>query len=155
MKNAIEEEKRELSLGYSCVYEWTPGVFEGQPYDAIQRKLRGNHLALVREGRMGPEVAVLDHGTDRLTITADSLEVYPMSDATTDVETAKEPTLSDVMSVLEKLAPLAEKLAMLTPAAAPAAEIDKAPEAPVADPEKKEEAPMAADAEKILSLIHI
>lgn len=53
------------------------------------------------------------------------------------------------MSVLEKLAPLAEKLAMLTPAAAPAAEIDKAPEAPVADPEKKEEAPMAADAEKI------
>lgn len=99
---------------------------------------------------MGPEVAVLDHGTDCLTITADSLELIPMSDATKDVEPAKEYSLADVMSVLEKLAPLAEKLALLTPAAAtPAEEIDKAPEAPAADPEKKEEAPMAVDAEKI------
>lgn len=146
MKDAIESGKKELSLGYECAYEWTPGVFEGQPYDAIQRKLRGNHLALVREGRMGPEVAVLDHGTDRLTITADSLEVYPMSDATKDVEPAKEPTLADVMSVLQQL--VSKMAAEDAPAAA---DKDAAPEmkdeAPAA--EKKEEVPMAADAEKI------
>lgn len=149
MKDAIESGKKELSLGYECAYDWTPGVFEGQPYDAIQRKLRGNHLALVREGRMGPEVAVLDHGTDCLTITADSLELIPMSDVTKDVEPAKEPTLADVMSVLEKLAPLAEKLALLNPAAAPEAKAEIVDEEPEANPEKKEESPMAVDAEKI------
>lgn len=152
MKDAIESGKKELSLGYECAYDWTPGVFEGQPYDAIQRKLRGNHLALVREGRMGPEVAVLDHGTDRLTITADSLELIPMSDPTKDVETAKEPTLADVMSVLEKLAPLAEKLALLNPAAAPEAKTEIVDEEPKPEPEKKEETPMAVDAEKISAM---
>lgn len=150
MKDAIENGKKELSLGYECAYDWTPGVFEGQPYDAIQRKLRGNHLALVREGRMGPEVAVLDHGTDCLTITADSLELIPMSDAIE--ETAKEPTLADVMSVLEKLAPLAEKLALLNPVAAPEAKAEIVDEEAKPDPEKKEEAPMAVDAEKISAM---
>lgn len=54
-------EKVELSPGYRCRYEFTPGVFDGQQYDAIQRELLGNHLALVTEGRTGPDVAVLDH----------------------------------------------------------------------------------------------
>lgn len=57
----IDSGKRELSLGYRCEYEFTSGVWNGQPYDAIQRKIRGNHVALVDEGRMGKEVAVLDH----------------------------------------------------------------------------------------------
>lgn len=58
----IKGGKRELSAAYRCQYDFTPGVFEGVAYDAVQRNLRGNHLALVKEGRMGPEVAVLDHG---------------------------------------------------------------------------------------------
>lgn len=149
MKDAIESGKKELSLGYECAYEWSPGVFEGQPYDAIQRKLRGNHLALVREGRMGPEVAVLDHGTDCLTITADSLEVYPMSDATNDVETAKEPTIADVMKALENLAPLVEMIGKIQGGKTEEPEIDKAPEAPAADPEKKPEEMMADACNKI------
>jgi hypothetical protein len=53
--------KRELSPGYRCIYDFTPGVFDGQKYDAIQRTIRANHLALVEEGRTGPDVAVLDH----------------------------------------------------------------------------------------------
>lgn len=57
----IDSGKRELSIGYRCVYELVSGVFEGKRYDAIQRQLRGNHLALVEEGRSGPDVAVLDH----------------------------------------------------------------------------------------------
>lgn len=58
---AIEAGKKELSCGFRCVYEFTAGVFEGQPFQAIQRRLRGNHLASVEQGRMGPGVAVLDH----------------------------------------------------------------------------------------------
>ena len=48
---------RELSLGYSLDLDETPGVWNGQPYDAIQRNIRINHLALVdkaRAGRKGP-----------------------------------------------------------------------------------------------------
>lgn len=52
--------KTPLSLGYRCVYEYAPGIFNGIPYTYVQRRIRGNHLATVDDGRMGPEVAVLD-----------------------------------------------------------------------------------------------
>lgn len=44
---------KELSLGYNLDLDETPGEWEGQPYDAIQRNIRINHLALVREARAG------------------------------------------------------------------------------------------------------
>lgn len=72
MKDLIAAGKRELSAGYRCAYEMVSGTFNDQPYDAIQRNIRGNHLALVDQGRMGPDVAVLD----RLTITFDTKELF-------------------------------------------------------------------------------
>lgn len=46
--------RRELSLGYRCDCEETPGVApDGQPYDAIQRNIRINHLAVVPLARAG------------------------------------------------------------------------------------------------------
>ena len=42
---------KELSLGYNLTLDETPGVWNGQPYDAIQRDIRINHLALVREAK--------------------------------------------------------------------------------------------------------
>ena len=60
MKRLIDAGKTQLSCGYTCVYDWTAGVFNGKRYDAVQRRIRGNHLALVQKGRMGPDVAVLD-----------------------------------------------------------------------------------------------
>jgi hypothetical protein len=38
----------ETSMGYDCEIENTPGVFDGQPYDRIQRGHVFNHLALLR-----------------------------------------------------------------------------------------------------------
>lgn len=59
---AIEAgERRELSCGYTCEVERTPGVTpEGEHYDAIQRRIRHNHIALLPpgEGRSGPEVSL-------------------------------------------------------------------------------------------------
>lgn len=50
----VQGGKRELSLGYDCELDWTAGVTkDGQPYDAIQRNIRGNHLAIVDAGRAG------------------------------------------------------------------------------------------------------
>lgn len=60
-RNEVDSGKRELSLGYRCRYIWASGEYNGEKYDVIQCHLRGNHLASVGEGRMGPEVAVLDH----------------------------------------------------------------------------------------------
>ena len=46
---------RELSLGYSLYLDETPGTWRGQPYDAIQKNIRINHLALVDKARAGDQ----------------------------------------------------------------------------------------------------
>lgn len=47
-------DRRELSLGYTCEIEETPGQTEnGEHYDAIQKNIIYNHLAVVRTGRAG------------------------------------------------------------------------------------------------------
>jgi len=46
---------RELSLGYDLDIDETPGVWDGQRYDAIQTNIRINHLALVRDARAGDQ----------------------------------------------------------------------------------------------------
>jgi len=60
LKEEIENGKKELSMGYFCDYELSEGKYNGEPYQAIQRNLRINHVALVDEGRMGADVRVMD-----------------------------------------------------------------------------------------------
>ncbi len=55
---------KELSLGYNLDLEETPGEWEGQHYDAIQRNIRINHLALVREARAGEQARLNIDGRD-------------------------------------------------------------------------------------------
>ena len=61
MQKKIEGGKKQLSLGYFCVYKEQKGVYNGQAYDFIQTKLRGNHIALVERGRMGSVCCVCDN----------------------------------------------------------------------------------------------
>lgn len=59
--NAVERGKRELSNGYQCQLDWTPGAApDGTRYDARQVGIRGNHVALVDRGRAGSECAIKD-----------------------------------------------------------------------------------------------
>lgn len=74
MDELIRNGKKELSCGYRSKYEWQSGTHNGDPYDVIQRQIRGNHLSLVDEGRMGSEVAVLD------AFTLDSKDVIHMTE---------------------------------------------------------------------------
>ncbi len=53
-------EQREISCGYHYDPEMVPGTFNGEPYDGIMRNIRGNHVAIVEEGRAGPDVVVAD-----------------------------------------------------------------------------------------------
>jgi len=58
-------ERVEVSCGYTCDLDRTPGVFEGEHYDAVQRRIRYNHAGLGPRGwgRAGPEVALRLDGT--------------------------------------------------------------------------------------------
>jgi hypothetical protein len=47
---------REVSCGYTCELDFQKGVYDGEEYDAIQRNIRYNHLAVVDKGRAGPQV---------------------------------------------------------------------------------------------------
>lgn len=48
---------REVSAGYRVSYDPTPGVTDsGEHYDGMQKEISGNHVAIVRRGRAGPQV---------------------------------------------------------------------------------------------------
>lgn len=73
-QSLIKAGKVELSPCYGCDWVKGDGTYEGQPYQYTQRNIMGNHLALVEEGRTGPDVAVQDHRTFSL----DSSRLLPM-----------------------------------------------------------------------------
>ena len=82
----ISSGKIDLSPGYRSRDDFgNPGVYEGEAYEVVQRHLRGNHLALVDEGRTGADVAVQDH----LVVTIDTKELIRMSEEDKD---KKQPT---------------------------------------------------------------
>lgn len=58
---------KELSLGYNLDLDETPGIWNGMPYDAIQRNIRINHLALVREARAGDQARLNIDGRENTT----------------------------------------------------------------------------------------
>ena len=50
----IRNGTRELSAGYECGVEWMDGQnSDGQAYQAVQRSIRGNHVAVVDRARAG------------------------------------------------------------------------------------------------------
>jgi hypothetical protein len=60
---AVQSGTREISMGYVCDLAFEDGVTpDGEPYQAIQKDIRINHLALVPKGRAGPHCRVGDKG---------------------------------------------------------------------------------------------
>ena len=45
-------EKDDLSLGFGCLFYVESGEWNGQQYEVVQRRIRGNHLAVVDDGRI-------------------------------------------------------------------------------------------------------
>ena len=51
---AVQNGKREISMGYTAELEWVDGVTpQGEHYQAKQKNIRINHLAIVDKGRAG------------------------------------------------------------------------------------------------------
>lgn len=101
-KRVFAEGKRELSLGYRCKFDATPGEYNGVRYDYVQRMMRGNHLASVDDGRSGPDIAVMD-ARDFNFIT-DSMEYQTMSKKTPVVMTPKVKRVAAVLAGLLQFA---------------------------------------------------
>ncbi len=51
-------DKREVSCGYKCDIELKAGNYRGQRYDAIQRNIRYNHVAICKNARGGSQVRI-------------------------------------------------------------------------------------------------
>ena len=73
LKKKIANGKKDLSMGYFCEYDLTGGEYNGEHYDAIQRNIRSNHIALVDRGRCGHDVRVFDKWCFDCAISEDKL----------------------------------------------------------------------------------
>ncbi|MEQ4714220.1 DUF2213 domain-containing protein [Providencia alcalifaciens] len=139
----IDSGKIDLSPGYRSKYEFTSGIYEGQHYDVIQRHLRGNHLALVDEGRTGPDVAVQDH----LVITIDTKELIRMNEE----ENKEKQTTDEGAFTAEQVTALksiiAEVIAQTKPATDENPEEEK--KSTDADPEEEQKAEEAVAAAEV------
>lgn len=74
---AVEaKELKELSCGYVCDIEPTAGEYQGEHYDAIQRNIRYNHVALLPKGggRAGEEVSLRMDGAYTYDMGEDSVK---------------------------------------------------------------------------------
>ena len=118
----LEEGKREISCGYT--YELCE---ENGQY--IQRKIRGNHVAVVDAGRAGPRVSIKDHKT---TISERSTPKMKKSLVKKLVRMAKDGDPEAIEAVAELLEEVSEAEVIET--AAPAAEPEPEEVAAVEDP---------------------
>lgn len=100
---------KELSLGYTSKYDLTPGVYDGQPYDAVQHTMRGNHLASVERGRCGSDVAVYD-SKGEFRISLDSLYFPINQEKNKEIQTMPEELLDKIKEMLD---PIHQRLAAL------------------------------------------
>lgn len=54
----IYDGKREISIGFMSDVVAEKGTYNGQEYEYVQRNVEINHIAIVDQGRAGPEVAI-------------------------------------------------------------------------------------------------
>lgn len=77
----VQSGKVEISNGYTAEYDWTPGITpDGQRYDAQQRNIRGNHVAIVDAARCGPACRVSDsnpNGENPMTVRKVTVDGIP------------------------------------------------------------------------------
>lgn len=87
---------KELSLGYNLDLDETPGIWNGQRYDAIQRNIRINHLALVREARAGEQARLNLDSRDGKSIMTGGRKVMAKKKSATHADSVLSPEELDI-----------------------------------------------------------
>lgn len=97
IKKIQDEKKLDVSIGFYCDLDKTPGEFDGEPYDAVQRNIVLNHLAAgIDRGRCPSGICGIEGGNAD---TSGDEEMTP-----DPVEPAAEPAGEDVdVATHEKL----------------------------------------------------
>lgn len=139
---SISDGTRQISMGYSCSLDWTPGTApDGTAYDAIQRDLKMNHAAIVPAGRAGPECRLGDNSRVRI---SPQQKDQPMTKSVT-IDGKSYEVADDAVAAIAKLQADAKKAAdTVAEAAAVVSDVQKLHADMKADKEKAEKA--AADA---------
>lgn len=99
----------ELSCGYACDLEMSSGTFDGEEYDAIQRNIKYNHVALLPDGagRAGPLARLHVDGADEVGVedSSDETRKNPghytpgMSDEAKDLKVRLDAATTDLVAV--------------------------------------------------------
>lgn len=88
--DAINAGKVELSMGYTCDIEFMDGIApDGTAYSAVQRNIRGNHLAIVDTARGGSQLRVIDYKPKETEIMTHQVIVDGVSLQVADAATAQ------------------------------------------------------------------
>lgn len=122
-----EAGKRELSGGYTADVELRDGIVPagepdaGQPFDAVQSDIRGNHLALCDRARGGTELRIGDAGSPEQKPTEApkgatpvkimTVDGYPVSEVSAQAETVITKLLGDRQTAVADADALRVKLA--------------------------------------------
>lgn len=132
---AVKAGKTEISCGYRCDLDFTQGVWQGEPYDAVQLNIRGNHVAFVDKGRAGPEARMrMDSADDAAMVLENTMDVE------ISIGGKKYMVPADV----------AAQMAKLLPSGVPAMSAnDKVPVVPPPTPEKPLSQNMNTDSEVV------
>jgi len=111
----MEAGKVYVSCGYECDLDETPGVSpEGERYDAVQRNIRGNHVAIVHSPRAGASARVRLDGAAEMTPTPDedtTVEEIEKLKAEVATEKARADAAEGATAAAVARADAAEKLA--------------------------------------------
>lgn len=109
---AIESgERKEISLGYKCRLEPTPGAVNGETYDAIQRDIIVNHVAIGPKGwgRAGADCAIRTDSTSpegqkvTETICIDGIEITLSKESITNFLADKKRELNEIRGRLDAM----------------------------------------------------
>ena len=142
--DAVQSGKRQLSAGYSCRLDWQSGVTDdGEAYDAVQRGITINHVAIVDAARAGSEAKIGDKKTNVWGVSP----IQAAKTATTGDEPITQEDKGASMSTVNVV--LGDKAVAVAAADAPAVEAFKADAAKKLDDAKAayDEAIAAKDAD--------
>lgn len=131
IESLAKGDKREVSIGFECTIDETPGTFNGEPYDVIQRNILINHIAHVANGRAGGEVRAhldsldISYQTIEEAIMPTTKEVKKDSSDATQVPAGQSPPANSQAE--NWLTQFFQKLMSMTSSPSPSAETVDAP----------------------------
>lgn len=116
-------QRRDVSCGYECELDETPGLFNGVPYDRVQRDRVYNHLGLGPEGwgRAGTDVALkMDGKGAESVMRLDAGAAVARLDSSVSADTHTPPAAQEPPQSAQKPSPDSHPNGRAAPTATPA-----------------------------------